>query len=193
MTTIICLIAAYFLGSISTAVITAKLLKQADPRTQGSGNAGATNVLRTNGKAAGIITLIGDMLKGAIAVVIGELCNLGPAALATVALFAVIGHIFPIWFQFKGGKGVATALGTLLVLTPGISAVLIVIWGIVVLISRYVSLGSIIAMITAPILLFVFGHISAFFPVLLMAILIVWKHKDNISRLRAGEERKLRF
>ena len=193
MTLIFCLIIAYLLGSVSTAIVTSKLLGLADPRTQGSGNAGATNVLRTAGKKAGIITLIGDAAKGAIAVFIGIVLHLGPGSLALIALFAVIGHVFPVWFQFKGGKGVATAIGGLLVLNFWIGLLVLIVLFTIAIITRYVSLGSIIALIAAPVLLFIFGNLSAALPILIMALLVIWKHKDNIDRLYHGIERKLSF
>lgn len=193
MANIISVIIAYLLGSIQTAVILSKLFGFSDPRTQGSRNAGATNVLRTAGKNQALITLIGDILKGMLAVLIAKFLHAQPFFLAMAALAAVAGHIFPCFFQFRGGKGVATAIGAILILSPVIAIILSVIWLVVVFMTSYVSLASLITCAAAPLLILIFSHTAYFLPILIMAGLIIWKHKDNIQRLRKGVEHKVKL
>lgn len=193
MTTIIGIIIAYLIGSISTSIITAKAMKLPDPRTQGSGNAGATNMMRVGGKKPAVIALVGDALKGVIAVLIGRIIGDHGIGLALIAFAAVVGHIFPLYFKFQGGKGVATMMGALLCLSLWMGVATIVVWIIVAAASRYASLASIVAAIAAAIFTLVFGDGSYFIPVLFIAILIIWKHLDNIERLRNGKESKLNF
>lgn len=193
MVNVLSIIIAYLLGSIQVSVILAKLFKFPDPRSKGSHSAGATNVLRTAGKNAALITLIGDVLKGVLAVLIAIILHTTPFFWAGAALAAVAGHIFPCFFHFRGGKGVATGLGGLFMLSPFIAILLAVIWLVVVLGTRYVSLGSLITAAASPILILIFSgeRIAFFIPVLLMACLVIWKHKDNIKRLRNGTESKV--
>lgn len=193
MTTIIGLIIAYLIGSLSTSIITAKLMKLPDPRSQGSGNAGATNMLRVGGKKAAIIALVGDALKGFIAVLIGRILGEHGIGLALIGFAAVVGHVFPCFFKFKGGKGVATMLGSLLALSLWVAVATIVVWVIVAAASRYASLASLIAAIAAAVFTLVFGDGSYFIPVLFMTIMVIWKHLDNIERLRTGKESKIDF
>lgn len=189
MFNILCPIIAYLLGSLQTSLLLMKFFKFPDPRTYGSGNTGATNVLRTAGKNKALMTLIGDLLKGFIAVLIAKLLGVTGFFLALTALAAVIGHIFPLFFQFKGGKGVATALGGLLLLSFWISLFLIIIWLVVVFMTRYVSLASIITAAIAPFLMLA-ANTQFFLPLLVMSALIIWKHSANIQRLRKGVEPK---
>lgn len=191
MANVICVVIAYLLGSLQTSVLLSKILKFPDPRTQGSGNAGATNVLRTVGKNQALATLIGDVLKGFIAVMIARIFGVTGFFLALTALAAVAGHVFPCFFQFRGGKGVATAIGGLLLVSPFIAILVTVIWLVVVFMTRYISLASLISAAAAPILILIFSNTSYFIPILLMAGLIIWKHKENIQRLRAGTENKV--
>lgn len=195
MANIIPALIAYLIGSIQISVLLSKIFKFPDPRTRGSHNAGATNVLRTAGTNPAVLTLIGDVLKGVIAVLIARLLHAEPFFLAFAAFAAVVGHIFPCFFQFRGGKGVATAIGGLLMISPFIAVLLTVIWLVVVLMSRYVSLGSIVAAGAAPLLILIFSsyRIAYFIPILLMSGLIIWKHKENIQRLRNGTESKLKL
>ncbi len=193
MANIISVIIAYLLGSIQTAVILSKLFGFPDPRTQGSRNAGATNVLRTAGKNQALMTLIGDVLKGMLAVLIAKFLHAQPFFLALSALAAVAGHIFPCFFQFRGGKGVATAIGAILILSPVIAIILSIIWLVVVFMTSYVSLASLITCAAAPLLILIFSHTAYFLPILIMAGLIIWKHKDNIQRLRKGVEHKVKL
>ncbi|OGO89899.1 MAG: acyl-phosphate glycerol 3-phosphate acyltransferase [Coxiella sp. RIFCSPHIGHO2_12_FULL_42_15] len=190
---IVSVVIAYLLGSISCAILVAKFLNLPDPRTQGSGNAGATNMLRTSGTKAGIMVLIGDVLKGIIAIVIGYLFHVKGFGLGLVGLAAVIGHIFPLFFKFKGGKGVATAAGALLAISFWTFIFVLISWGIVLFITRFVSLASIIAGLAAPIYLLIGGNYVFFVPFALVSALIIWKHSSNIQRLRAGTEGKVKF
>lgn len=164
-----------------------------DPREQGSGNPGATNVLRIAGKKAAGVVFAGDALKGLIPVLIAKFMGLHGAALAGVALATVLGHIFPIFFGFKGGKGVATACGALFGLSSLLGILLVVTWILVAFITRLSSLAALVAAILAPIFCLVIGSASYFFPVLVMSILLIWRHADNIARLRARTESKIRF
>jgi acyl phosphate:glycerol-3-phosphate acyltransferase len=191
--TIILAVIAYLIGSLSSAIIVCKVLNLPDPRTQGSMNPGATNVLRIGGKTAAIITLAGDILKGFIPVLIGHLVGISGFMLGIIAIAAVIGHLYPVFFKFQGGKGVATSLGTLLALNPLIGIGAIVIWLIVAVIFRYSSLAAIIAATAAPILTLVFANKGYFLPVLAITVILIWRHWDNIQRLRAGSESKISF
>lgn len=191
MANIICVLIAYLLGSVQTSVLLSKFFKFPDPRTQGSGNAGATNVLRTAGKNPALLTLIGDILKGVLAVVIARVFHVHGFFLALSATAAVIGHIFPCFFQFRGGKGVATAIGGILMLSPLVAILLAVFWLVIVFTTRYISLASLVATAIAPIFILIFSSTAYFLPVLIMAGLIIWKHKDNIQRLRTNTESKV--
>lgn len=193
MSNIIALIIAYLIGSLSSALLLSKLLKFPDPRTQGSGNAGATNVLRNVGKKEGAMVLAGDVLKGVIAVLLARFIGVQGVMLGFVALAATVGHIFPVFFKFKGGKGVAPALGTVIVLCYWSALIMIIAWGITAAIFRYASLASIVAVIVAPIAMLITGHSHYAFPIFIMAALIIWKHMDNINRLRDGTESKIEF
>lgn len=190
---VISIIIAYLLGSVSCAVIVSKIMKLPDPRKEGSGNPGTTNVLRLGGKKAAIYVLIGDALKGLIAVIIGRLFHVDGILLGFVALAAVIGHVFPVFFKFKGGKGVATSIGAILGLSFWVGIFLIATWIIVALIFRYASVAALITAIAAPIYMLIAGRASFAFPVLLITILIIWKHWENIDRLRKGTEGKIKF
>lgn len=188
---IIALIIAYLLGSLSSAIIVCKIMHLPDPRSQGSGNAGTTNVLRIGGKSAAIYCLIGDVLKGVIAVLLARISGLDHFMLALVAFAVFLGHLFPVFFQFKGGKGVATAIGAIIVLSFPAGLIAIVIWLIVVTITRYASLASLVAAVFAALLILFLSGWQEFMPVLAMVACIFWKHKENIERLRAGNENKL--
>jgi len=191
MTALIAIIIAYLLGSISTAIVASKLFKTADPRTEGSGNAGATNVLRIAGKQQAAIVLAGDLLKGVIAVWIGHLFHLHGFILGLVAFAAVVGHVFPLYFGFKGGKGVATAIGVVLGLSLISGILMAAVWGAIAFTLRYASLASIIAVILAPVFLLIFAKAAFFFPTALIAALVVWKHKENMTRLQNKTESKI--
>lgn len=190
---IIFLIIAYLLGSLSSAIITCKLMGYADPRSEGSKNPGATNVLRIAGKQAAVIVLIGDTLKGLIPVLLAKLFHLPGMALGLVALAAIAGHMYPIFFQFQGGKGVATTLGALFGLSWILGGIVILIWISIAAISRYSSLASLCAVAIAP-LLTIFINLTEYqLPLLLILVLVCWRHRENISRLLDGTESKIKL
>ena len=185
------LILAYLLGSIPSAIIICRIMRLPDPRTQGSQNPGTTNVLRIGGKQAAIATLIGDMLKGAIPVVIAYFVGLGMSLAAWVLLFAFLGHLFPVFARFKGGKGVATLLGGLLGLSWIIGLAVLLTWALIALITRYSSLAAIIAAIMTPIYMIWFAPSFTWLPLVIVTVMLLWRHKQNIARLVSGTERKI--
>ncbi len=190
---IILFILAYLLGSINSAIVVSKLINLPDPRAQGSGNPGATNVLRSGNKAAAIIVLVGDVLKGFIPVIIGHWFSIHGLLLGLIGFAAIAGHIFPLFFRFEGGKGVATTFGVIFALSLGLGLITLIIFLAIVGISRYVSLASMCAIIAAPILSLFIGHAGYFIPLMLAAILVSYRHQENIVRLRDGIENKLKF
>lgn len=190
---IISVVVAYLIGSLSCAILAAKFLKLPDPRTQGSGNAGATNILRLGGKQTALVVLLGDGLKGLIAVLIARMLHVHGVSLAFVALVVVIGHVFPLYFKFKGGKGVATSIGAIMGLSFWVAIFLIITWAAVLFIFRYSSVAGIITALAEPIYMLVAHNNHYFFPILLMGALIIWKHWENIQRLRQGTETKITF
>lgn len=180
---------AYLLGSLSTAVIACRLLGLSDPRRVGSGNPGATNVLRTGGKQAAAITLAGDVLKSLLPVALARSLGLEHAAVGAVALAAFCGHLYPIFYRFKGGKGVATALGALLGMHPLVGLLALVTWLIVAFLFRFASLASLAASLAAPVLmLWITDSAMLSIATIVMSTLIVWRHRDNIRHLLAGSE-----
>lgn len=181
---------AYLIGSISTAVLYCRFTGLSDPRKEGSGNPGATNVLRLGGKKAAIIVLLGDVLKGIIPVGLASIAGLEAFALGIVALAAVIGHIFPFFFRFKGGKGVATAFGCLLVLSWPLAILLLLTWLIVAFVWKYSSLAAIVTVSLAPFYNLFFFDASTF-PIILISALLLWRHRENIQRLLDGTESKI--
>ena len=183
-------IIGYLLGSIPFGLILTKLAGTQDLRSIGSGNIGATNVLRTGNKGLAAATLVGDMLKGTVAVIIaGSLW--GPNAAMLAGLGAFLGHLFPIWLQFRGGKGVATYIGVLLGLFWPAAAMFGVIWIATAFTSRYSSLSALVASFVTPIFLWFFGHpaLASLFAVL--TLLLFWTHRENIRRLQTGTEGKI--
>lgn len=187
----IVIVAAYLIGSLSSAIILCKLAGLPDPRTQGSGNPGATNVLRFGGKKLAATVLIIDVIKGILPVVIAILLDLNETWLAATALAAFLGHLFPVFFQFKGGKGVATALGGFLALSPLLAGAILLSWLAVFLISRISSLSAIIAASLGPVYsLWLIESVNARWIILVIATLLVARHHGNIKRLLAGEEGK---
>jgi glycerol-3-phosphate acyltransferase PlsY len=183
---------SYLIGSLSSAIIICKLLNLPDPRTQGSGNPGATNVLRIGGKKAAIATLIGDVVKGFIPVLIAQWFDLSTFGLSLVAFAAFLGHLFPIFFQFKGGKGVATAFGCILALAWPVGIALAVTWLIIAIIFRYSSLAALITAALAPIYTWFFTHQFDYAgAVLIMSIILIYRHRTNIQNLRSGKEKKI--
>jgi len=191
--TIGCAIFAYLLGSIPFGLILTRFAGLGDVRQLGSGNIGATNVLRTGRKGLAAATLILDAGKGAIAVVVAR--GFGPEFAAVAALAAVLGHLFPVWLGFKGGKGVATSAGVLLAYNLPVALLTIATWLVVALLLRYSSLAALAAAVLAPICAWAFGP-RAMVPIAVVgaiALLVVVRHAGNIGRLMRGEEAKIRF
>ena len=185
-------VAGYLVGSIATAVLVSRALGVADPRSGGSGNPGATNVLRLAGRKAAALTLAGDVLKGVVPVLAARAAELPPAMLAVVGFAAFLGHLFPVFFGFKGGKGAATALGALLGLEPLLGAAVFATWLVVAGVTRYSSLAALAASVLAPGYAWVLsGDRGLVGAVAVMAVLLVWRHRANIRRLLAGEEGRI--
>ncbi|MBQ9008565.1 MAG: glycerol-3-phosphate 1-O-acyltransferase PlsY [Clostridia bacterium] len=186
---------SYLLGSCATGIIYSRMSGNGDIRTKGSKNSGATNMLRVLGKKAALITLLGDILKGSLAAFIGKWLVGGTLGGMIGALFAVLGHNYPVFFGFKGGKGIATSLGSLLVVLPVPSLIAFAVFVVTVSLTRYVSLGSILAAITVPVAyLFTMPfELPVFLICLLMAFLAIYRHRANIGRLRRHEENKISF
>jgi glycerol-3-phosphate acyltransferase PlsY len=192
LNSLLVVLAAYLLGSISSAVIVGRLLGTADPRTQGSGNPGATNMLRIGGKKAGAITLIGDMLKGLIAVLVARAIGMGADVQALAAGAAFLGHLYPIFFGFKGGKGVATALGALLGLQWGVGLLVIGTWLAMAALFRYSSLAALIAAAAAPFYMWWLKPEPAVIAAaVVMGVLLYWRHRSNIRNLLDGTEGRI--
>ena len=187
-----CLAVAYLVGSICSAVIVCRLFDLPDPRTGGSKNPGATNVLRLAGRKYALLVLVADMLKGLLPVLLAKVLEAGPATLGFTCLAAVIGHIYPIFFNFKGGKGVATAMGALLGFHFILGVMVIATWLVVINFTRYASLASIVSMVLAPFYsFFSVRSIDAFLPIFFIVLLILYQHRDNITRLIDGKETKI--
>jgi acyl phosphate:glycerol-3-phosphate acyltransferase len=194
-------LAAYLIGSLSFAVLVSRLMGLSDPRTYGSNNPGATNVLRSGNKAAAVLTLLLDAFKGWLPVVAvkwwGEAWGLGDGTVALVGLAAFLGHLYPVFFGFKGGKGVATAAGVILAFNPWLGLASLATWLIIAVFFRYSSLASIVTAVFAP-FFFLLGDGSAWnapgalvVSLALMGLLLVWRHAENIKRLVSGKESKL--
>lgn len=182
----------YLLGSVSSAIIFCRLAGLPDPRENGSKNPGATNVLRIGGKLSALGVLLFDVLKGMLPVAIAFRLELQPSEIGFIALAACLGHVFPIFFRFRGGKGVATALGTLIPFGMEISGLAIATWLITFLISRYSSLSAVVTALILP--MFVWWYKPEFtFPISLVCCLLVYRHHDNIQRLWRGQEDKMRI
>ena len=194
-------LAAYLLGSLSFAVIVSRVMGLNDPRTYGSKNPGATNVLRSGSKAAAVVTLLLDALKGFVAVVLvrwlGAPYGLGDGTVALVGLAAFLGHLYPVFFRFVGGKGVATALGVLLGVSPVLGLAVGATWLIIAYFFRYSSLASIVAAVFAPVY-YLFGDGVAWYQdngiavsMAVMSALLIYRHAENIGRLLKGTESRL--
>lgn len=194
-------LAAYLIGSLSFAVVVSRFMGLADPRTYGSKNPGATNVLRSGNKAAAIVTLLLDALKGWLPVVLvqayGERYGLGAGTVALTGFAAFLGHLFPVFFRFQGGKGVATAAGVILAFNPWLGLASLATWVIIAFFFRYSSLASIVTAVFAPAYFLLGGGVAWEAPGVMvlslaaMAVLLVWRHAENINRLIAGTESKL--
>jgi glycerol-3-phosphate acyltransferase PlsY len=190
------IVLGYLAGSLSFAVLVSRAFGLADPRSYGSGNPGATNVLRSGHKGAAVLTLLLDALKGYLPVVIADAvaprAGFGEMTVALVGLAAFLGHLWPVFFRFRGGKGVATAAGVLLGLNPWLGLAVLAVWIAVAALFRYSSLAAIVAALSAPLVqLLVWGPEPAIAAVAPMAVLLLWRHEGNIRKLLAGTESKL--
>ncbi|MDD5299025.1 MAG: glycerol-3-phosphate 1-O-acyltransferase PlsY [Gallionella sp.] len=196
MTTLIFVFAAYLIGSVSFAVLMSKLFNLPDPRSYGSGNPGATNVLRSGKKAAAVLTLLGDLAKGWVAVFVAMHYATrdaqGATLIALVALAVFLGHLFPIFLRFKGGKGVATTLGVLLGLNVVVGILALLTWLLVALVFRYSSLAALTAAAFAPIYVALLGlPLEWVLATSAISLLLIWRHKKNIQNLREGKETRI--
>jgi glycerol-3-phosphate acyltransferase PlsY len=196
MTPLLALLIAYLLGAIPFGYLLVRLTTGADVRTSGSGNIGATNVLRTTGRAAGIATLLLDIAKGYAAVwIAGRLTGEEPIWMSLAALAVMAGHAFPVFLGFKGGKAVATFIGAFLCLTPLPLVCVLIVFAVVVAWSRYISLGSICAAATFPLAVWIVQHpqLPVFFASLIAGAFVVYRHRENIHRLHTGTEHPFTF
>lgn len=180
---------AYLLGSIPFGLIFAHFFSLQDPRTMGSGNIGATNMLRLGNKKIAFLTLVFDMLKGTLAVALTLWFD--PSLYQLSAIAAVVGHIFPLWLRFKGGKGIATSLGVFLVLNPEITIMMVVTWAAIAFTTRYSSLAALLAVMTSPFYALLLDKEDLIFTTIILIPLILWTHRNNIKRLLSGSESKI--
>ncbi len=189
----ILIITGYLAGSLSAAIITCRVMGLPDPRTQGSNNPGATNVLRHGGKKAAAITLFGDAIKGVIPVVAAQLMGMPPLILASVALAAFFGHLYPVFFNFRGGKGVATALGVLVALAWPVGIALLATWLFMAKVFNISSLAALAAACLSPLYMWLLRPEMEFVIVAgVISVMLLWRHRSNIRNLMAGTEGKIR-
>ncbi len=189
---IVLVVLGYLCGSLASAVIVCRIMKLPDPRKQGSGNPGATNVLRLGGKKAAALTLAGDALKGAVPVLLAHLLSDSPVVLASTAVAAIVGHMYPVFFQFKGGKGVATTFGAVAALVYPVALFMGAVWVLTAMATRYASLASLAAAVAAPLFALVFIQEPATVVALvIIAALLIYRHRENIQRLRDGIESEI--
>ncbi len=180
---------AYFTGSVSSAIIVCKMMGLADPRENGSGNPGATNVMRIGGKKAAAITLAGDALKGLLPVLLARALGVDSLVLSLVVFAAFLGHLYPIFFDFKGGKGVATSLGVALGVHWMLGAAVLTTWIFIYKISKISSLSALVAATMTPLYVWwIVGDMNLLATFVLIALILLWRHKSNIQRLLAGKE-----
>lgn len=192
LTASIGIIGAYLLGSISSAIVVCKALRLPDPRAEGSGNPGATNVLRIGGKLPAALTLLGDILKAFLPVLIMRYFTTDLTVLSVVMLAAIVGHVYPVFFQFKGGKGVATLIGGLAALSPLLCSIYLLTWLAVFGLTRLSSLSALVATATMPLWALWIAR-GAFPACVMLAVFIFWRHRSNIQHLLAGKEKKSTF
>ncbi len=178
---------AYLLGSVSSAILICRLFGYPDPRETGSRNPGATNVLRVGGKVAAIFTLIGDIAKGIVPVILARELGLNESSAAYCGFCAFLGHLYPVYFDFRGGKGVATAMGAILALHWPTAAVIIGVWLLVAYTTRISSLAAIISFFIAP-MLTLMTRAELFYPILVLSLILLLRHHHNIQQLFRGEE-----
>lgn len=182
---------AYLLGSLSSAIIVCRVAGLPDPRSQGSKNPGATNVLRLGGKKLAAITLLGDVLKGFLPVFIAVHLLQPPLLISLVMIAVFLGHLYPVFFGFQGGKGVATAFGAILALSWLTGLALALTWGLVAYLTRLSSLAALVTALLAPIYTFFLTEKFYALPVLFMSLFLIWRHRSNIQRLLKGQEPKM--
>jgi len=181
--------ASYLIGSLSSAIIVCKIMRLPDPRSEGSGNPGATNVLRIGGKKAAAITLAGDMIKGLIPVLVAKYLDATAATLSLVGLAAFLGHLYPVFFQFKGGKGVATMLGVLLGFSWWVGLATIATWLFMAKVVKISSLSALVATALAPVYVWYWFNTNISIAVtILMTVILFWRHRSNITKLVKGTE-----
>lgn len=185
------LIFAYLLGSINSAIIICYLFRLPSPKSVGSGNPGTTNVLRIGGKVPAALTLLFDLLKGLVPVVVANIYSSSEFIVGFVALYAVLGHIFPIFFGFKGGKGVATLIGTLFGFCWIVGLIFVITWVLVAKITKYSSLSALIATTISCLSVIFLASFKVAIPFIIIAFIVIIKHKGNIQRLIKGEESKI--
>jgi glycerol-3-phosphate acyltransferase PlsY len=188
--TLLMIVFAYLIGSISSAILICKMFNLADPRTVGSKNPGATNVLRISNKYIAATVLLLDILKGTIPVWSAYFLKIEPLSLGVIAVAACLGHMYPIFFGFRGGKAVATALGVLLPIGLSLGALLVITWFIIAKITKYSSLAAIMTVLLAPFYTWLIKPLYVY-PVMMLSVLIIFRHKDNIIRLIKGKEDKI--
>ncbi|MEZ8988276.1 glycerol-3-phosphate acyltransferase [Vibrio breoganii] len=189
-TVLLMIILAYLLGSVSSAVLICRVFKLPDPRTAGSNNPGATNVLRIGGKLPAALVLVSDMAKGTIPVWSAYYLDIEPVMLGLIGISACIGHIYPIFFHFKGGKGVATAVGAIAPIGFDLTGMLMGTWLVTAVISRYSSLAALVTALVAPFYTWLIKP-QYTLPVAMLCCLIIWRHQENIKRLMTGSEPKV--
>jgi len=191
---ILIMIAIYLIAAIPTGVLLARLMGGEDVRQKGSGNIGATNVYRVAGKLAGVLTLVGDTLKGFLPLLAFKTwLEPTPTQLGIASAVAILGHCYPVYLKFKGGKGVATALGIFLVLSPKAVLFALIVFILTVAITRYISLGSVLAALSAPLVILLLNHPQPIFlATLFIAALVIWRHNSNIRRLLDGTENRFK-
>ena len=184
---------SYLIGSISSSILIARAMNLPDPRNLGSGNPGATNMLRTGNKKAAAITLFGDLLKGLLPVLVARSFNVDSYVLCLIGLAAIIGHMYPIYYRFTGGKGVATTLGVLLGIHWQLALIWVAMWLVMAKLFRYSSLAALVATVLLPVSSYLLNQPSVVtITCIIIAILVIWRHRSNINKLLSGQESKIK-